>query len=134
MAGEFSTAGAELALNKVFRDSGTSPTTLYLGLATAALTDTSTLGTITEVSTAGYSRQTVAFDAPTGDPSMVDNSADVTFGPFTADPPSVAYAFVTDAESGTTGTIYAYWSGTAVDAASSESIKVAAGALTFTLD
>lgn len=134
IAGELTTDGANLALNKVFRNTGTSPTTLYVGLATAALTDSSTLASITEVSTAGYSRQTVTFSAPTGDPAAIENSADVTFGPFTADPPSVAYCFVTDAASGTSGTIYAHWSGTAVDAAINESLRIAAGALDFTLD
>lgn len=134
MAGQFTTAGSDLALNKVFRNTGTSPATLYLALATVALSDTTTLGTVTEVTTAGYSRQTVAFSAPAGDPSAIENSATVTFGPFTADPPSVAYAFVTDAATGTVGTIYAYWDGTAVDAALNESIQVQAGALDFTLD
>ena len=134
MGGQFTTAGSDLAVNRVFRNTGTSPTSLYLGLATAAVTDSSTLASITEVTTAGYSRQAVTFAAPSGDPSATSNTADITFGPFSADPPSIAYAFVTDAASGTSGTIYAYWDGTAVDAASSESIVVRSGDLDFTLD
>lgn len=134
MAGELTTAGANLALNRTFRNTGTSPTTLYLGLATVALTDASTLGDITEVSTAGYARQAVVFTAPAGDPSAIENTAQIDFGPFSANPPAVAFAFVTDAASGTSGTIYAFWSGTSVDAGSGESIRVAAGDLDFTLD
>ena len=134
MGGQYTTAGANLAIDKTLRNTGTSPTSLYLGLATVAVTDASTLASITEVTTAGYSRQAVTFSAPSGDPSATANTADVTFGPFSADPPSIAYAFVTDAASGTSGTIYAYWDGAAVDAATSESIVVRAGDLDFTLD
>lgn len=134
MGGQFSTAGADLAINKVFRNTGTSPTTLYLGLATVAVTDSSTLASITECTTSGYSRQSFTMAAPSGDPSATSNVADITFGPFSANPPSIAYAFVTDAASGTSGTIYAYWDGTAVDADSAESIVVRAGDLDFTLD
>ena len=134
IGGQFTTAGSDLAINKTLRNTGTSPTSLYLGLATAAVTDASTLASITEVTTAGYSRQAVTFTAPSGDPSATANSADITFGPFSADPPSIAYAFVTDAASGTAGTIYAYWDGTAVDAGSGESIVVRAGDLDFTVD
>lgn len=134
MGGQFTTAGSDLAINKVMRNTGTSPTTLYLGLATVAVTDSSTLASITELTTAGYSRQTVTFVAPSGDPSATSNTADVTFGPFSANPPAVAYAFLTDASSGTSGTIYAYWDGTSVDAASGESIVVRAGDLDFTVD
>lgn len=134
MGGQYTTAGSDLAINKTLRNTGTSPTTLYLGLATVALTDASTLASITEVTTAGYSRQTVTFVAPSGDPSATSNTSDVTFGPFSANPAAIAYAFVTDAASGTVGTIYAYWDGSAVDAASGESIVVRAGDLDFTVD
>lgn len=134
MAGELTQAGSELALNRVLRNTGTSPTALYLGLATVAPTDTSTLATITEVTSTGYSRQAVTFSAPTGDPSSVSNTADITFGPFTADPPAVAYAFVTDASAGTTGTIYYIWSGNTVDAGLNESIRVRAGSLVAQVD
>lgn len=134
MAGELTQAGAELALNKVFRNTGTSPSSLYVGLATAPVTDTDTLASITEMTTAGYARQAITFGAPSGDPSAIANSGDVTFGPFTADPPSIAYAFITDAASGTSGTIYALFAGTPVDAEEDESIRIVAGDLDFSLD
>lgn len=134
MPGQFTTEGSDLAINKVLRNTGTSPTQLYIGLATVALTDSSTLASITELTTSGYSRQAVTFAAPTGDPSNTENSGQLTFGPLTADPPAVAYAFVTDAASGTTGKIYAYWDGSAVDALTGESIIIQAGALDFSVD
>jgi hypothetical protein len=134
MAGSLTQAGATLALNRVFRNTGTSPTALYLGLATVAVTATDTLSSITELTTAGYTRRSVAFDAPTGSsPVSVDNTADVVFGPFTANPPAVAYAFLTDAASGTSGTIYARWTGSSTDAAITESITVRAGTLILNL-
>lgn len=129
MAGGWTSAGAQLVLNRILRNTGTVPTTLYLGLATVAVTATDTLGTITEVTTAGYARQTVAFAAASGtNPSTVSNSGSVTFT-FSADPPSIAYAFLTDAASGTSGNIFYRWSGTAVDAGMGESIEIAASAL-----
>lgn len=134
MAGELTTAGANLALNRVFRNTGTSPTTVYLGLATAPLTDASTLADITELTTAGYARQAVTFTAPSGDPAAIENTAEIAFGPFTANPPPLAYAFITDAASGTIGTIYAYWSGIAVDVDINDEIVVSPGDLDFSID
>ena len=129
MAGGWTGSGAQLVLNRLLRNTGTVPSTLYLGLATVAVTATDTLATITEVSTAGYARQAVTFAAASGtNPATVSNSGAVTFT-FSADPPSITYAFITDAASGTSGTIYYRWTGTAVDAGTGESIEVAAGAL-----
>ncbi len=139
MAGELSTAGADLALNRVFRNTGTSPTALYLGLATAAINDDSTLSTISEVTDAGYARQAVTFTAPADDGTgkrVVKNSADVIFGPWAANQPTaITYCFVTDAASGTTGTIWAWWQ---LDAsktpAAGETLKFAANNLSMSLD
>jgi hypothetical protein len=138
LPGALTQAGANLAHNKVLRNSGTSPTTLYLGLATAVVGATSTLASITEVTTAGYARQPVAFSAPSGSsPVVAVNSADVTFTFSTdppADPPAISYAFLTDAASGTSGIIFARWTSPApVDAAVGESLRVAAGALVLNL-
>lgn len=135
MAGALTKAGAELALNRSLRNTGTAPTSLYLGLATVPVTATDTLATITEVTTAGYSRQAVTLGAPSGsDPVVLANTNAQTFGPFSADPPAIAYAFVTDAASGTTGTIYARWTDTAEDAATSESLQVPTGSLQIGID
>ena len=122
-------------LNRLLRNQGTSPTTVYVGLATTAVTKDDTLATIDEVTTAGYARQAVTFTAPaalndgTHDVMATENSADLTFGPLTADPPEIAFAFLTDAASGTAGTIYERWSGSVVDAPINEVIRIRAAML-----
>lgn len=138
MPGELSNAGADLALNAVFRSGGPGPATVYLGLATAPVNDASTLLNISEVTDTGYSRQAVTFTAPTDDGSgkrIVRNAADVTFGPWAANQATaITYCFVTDAQSGTTGTIYAWWQlDVPKQPVGGETLKFAAGALTMTL-
>lgn len=133
--GAFTKAGAELLLNRGMRNTGSAVTQWYLGLATVAVTATDTLGTITEVSTAGYSRQPVTIGAPSGtDPVIVASTGAAVFGPFSADPPSVAYGFLTDAASGTTGIIGARWTDAAEDAGTSESLSVPAGEMQIGID
>lgn len=129
MAGGWTAAGAQLVQNRILRNTGTVPTTLYLGLATSAVSATTTLGTVAEVTTAGYSRQTVTFAASSGNnPATTSNSGAVTFS-FSGDAPATAYAFLTDAASGTSGSIFYRWDGNTVDPGSTESIEIAAGAL-----
>lgn len=136
MAGELSTVGANYALDIVTgRNAGPGARTTYLALLSAAPTDASTLATMTELSTSGYARQSVAWTAPSGDPSSTQNSGTITFGPFTADPPNVTHCALVSASSGTTGDFLMWWSLTvAKDAAINESIQFAAGALVMTLD
>ena len=128
MAGEFSSVGAGYALDIVTgRNAGPGARTMYLALLSAAPTDTSTLATMTEISTSGYSRQTIAFSAPAGDPSSTNNTAQLTFGPFSADPPNITHCALVSASSGTTGDITAWWSLTAAkDPANGESLQFAA--------
>lgn len=135
MAGELSTVGANNALDGAFGRVTQTARTVYLALLTAAPTDASTLATMAEVTTSGYARQTCAFTAPTGDPSSTNNSAQLTFGPFTADPPNVTHCALVSASSGTSGDFIAWWAlDVAKDAATNESIQVAIGGLTMTLD
>lgn len=127
-----SKAGAELALNSVCRNTGTRPTAWYIGLATSAVAAGTTLASVAELTTAGYARVAVTFNAPSGtSPVTVVQSADLTFGPFSADPPSTAYAFLTEAASGTSGSIWARWTGTAFDAGLGESVTIPAGTLSL---
>lgn len=139
MAGsfEFSTAGAQFALDIVTgRNAGPGARTMYLALLTAAPTDASTLATMTEVSTSGYARQSVAFSAPSAaDPPETHNTATITFGPFSADPPNVTHFALVSASSGTTGDLVAWgaW-GTARDAANGDSLQVAASGVSITCD
>lgn len=135
MPGQLSTVGANNALDAATGRATQTARTVYLALLTAAPGDSTTLATMTELTTAGYSRQVCAWSAPTGDPSLSSNTATITFGPFGADPPSVGWAALVSAASGTTGDFIAYWTAdVAQDAANGQSIQVAIGALTLSLD
>lgn len=135
MAGQLSTTGANIALDAATGRATQTARTVYLALLTAAPSDATTVATMTEVTTSGYSRQAVTFSAPTGDPSTSSNTATITFGPFSADPPNVPYAALVSSASGTGGDLIAYWTADiARDAANGESLQVAAGALILTLD
>lgn len=135
MPGEASTAGANIALDAMTGRATQTARTTYLALLTAAPTDATTLATMTELSATGYARQSVAWTAPTGDPSSTQNSATLTFGPFTTDPANATHCALCSAASGTTGDFIFHWALTAAkDAAIGESIQFAAGSLTATTD
>ena len=135
MPGEFSTAGANIALDAATGRATQTARTMYLALLTAAPSDSTTMATMTEVSTAVYARQACAFTAPSGDPSSTSNSAQITFGPFTADPPNVTHCALVSAATGTSGDLVMHWAlDVAKDAATNESIQVAIGGLVMTLD
>lgn len=137
MAGELSTVGAQYALDYVTGRAlpYTATRTTYLALLSAAPTDASTLATMTEISTSGYARQAVTWTAATSaNPSVTQNSGTITFGPFTADPPSATHCALVSASSGTVGDFLMWWTLTvAKDAATGESIQFAAAALVMTL-
>lgn len=135
MAGELSTRGAALAQDAVTGRAAASARTVYVALLSAAPTDATTLATMTEITTAGYTRQTYTPTTPAGDPSVVSNSNAITFGPFTADPPAVTHLALVSAASGTTGDFLYWWTAdTARDAAIGDSITIAIGGLTMSLD
>lgn len=135
MAGEASSVGAGIALDAMSGRATASSRTTYLALLTAAPTDASTLATMTEVTTSGYSRQAVTWSAPSGDPRVTSNTALITFGPFTADPPNVTHAALVSAASGTTGDFIYWWTlDNARDGANGDSLTVAIGALVMQLD
>lgn len=135
MAGEASNFGAGAALDAMTGRATQTARTTYLALLSAAPGDTTTLATMTEITTAGYARQSVAWSSPTGDPRSTSNSSAVTFGPFTADPPNVTHVALVSASSGTTGDFIYYWAlDTARDGITGDSLQFAAGALVMTLD
>ena len=135
MPGQLSTVGANVALDAVTGRATQTARTTYLALLTAAPSDSTTVATMTEVTTAGYSRQACTFAAPSSDPSITSNTATITFGPFSADPPNVPYVALVSSASGTGGDFLAYWTAdVARDAANGESIQIAAGGLTLSLD
>ena len=146
MAGELSTVGAQYALDFVtgrqigYAVSGTaagsSGRTTYVALLTAAPNDASTLATMTEVTTSGYARQSIAWTAATNaSPSVTQNSAAITFGPFSAAMASAAtHCALVSASSGTTGDFLMWWTlDFSKQAAQNESIQFAIGALSMSL-
>ena len=135
MPGEASSVGAGIALDAMSGRATQSARTTYIALLTAAPTDASTLATMSEITTAGYARQAITWGAPSGDPRTTSNTATITFGPFTADPPNVTHAALVSALSGTTGDLIYFWTlDVAKDAALNESIQIAAGAAVMSLD
>ncbi|MBM7623715.1 phage tail fiber protein [Sporohalobacter salinus] len=100
MAGNLTNIGEKLALNLLFRNTGTPPTDIYLGLATGKIEDSDDLSTITEEDDQAYSRQKVTFTAPgnngEGATEIINNEA-IKFGPWDADADNdITYAFFVD--------------------------------------
>lgn len=98
MAGKLSSYGELVTLNSLFRDR-----TVYMGLATSSVTKNSNLGTITEVTTSGYSRKQVACSVPVqeGGVGTIKNSSRVEFGPWGADQATpITHVFITEQPAG----------------------------------
>lgn len=90
---------------------------------------------LVEVTTAGYSRQLVAWTSASGAyPSPVSNSGVLTYGPMTAGMTLAAQwaALVTHAATGTTGLLLYYWQlDTPQQVSVSQSIQIPIGSLTL---
>lgn len=136
MAGEASTFGAGVALDAMNGRATQTARTTYLAALTAAPTDATTLATMTELTTTGHGgRKAVTWAAPSGDPTVTSNTNAMTFGPFTADPPSVGWLALVSAASGTTGDFIYWWTvDTARDGISGDTLNVAISALVMQLD
>lgn len=135
MAGEASSFGAGAALDAMSGRATQTARTVYLVALSAAPSDSTTLGTMTEITTSGYARQAAAWSAPSGDPRVTSNTGVITFGPFSADPPNVTHLALVSASSGTSGDFIYYWTlDTARDGISGDSLQVAIGALVMQLD
>lgn len=81
----------------------TAPSTLYVGLFTAAPSDT---GGGTEVSGGGYARQTATFTVSGTEPTEATNSAPIDYPTATADLGTITHVGVFDAL--TSGNLLAY--------------------------
>ena len=141
MAGSLSNSGEALALNMLFRNTGTSPSAIYLGLITDAagtLDESSGLADITEVDDVGYQRLEVVFDAPSliSGKQTIQNSSQLEFGPWDSDEDAgITYVFLCDAASGTTGDILGLFELPSVKSPlAGESLIVTAGNLSFNID
>jgi hypothetical protein len=114
----------------------TAPRNTYLALLIAdpgGDTDTIDMTTLPEITTAGYARQQVVWTAPSGSPMTTANNALLFYGPFTADMVDAAqYAALVTTASGTTGDVIYVWPiDDPLQAATNESLQIAAGALTL---
>jgi len=139
MAGQFSDAGSNRALDAVTGRATVSSATTYLALLTAAPGDTTTLATMTEYGATGYSRQAVTWSSPALNGSNVpesSNSGTVTFGPFTAGTgATITHAALVSAASGTTGSILAWWDlDNARTPSTNDSVEVTNGNLKLSVD
>lgn len=91
-------------LNHVFGGTAyTAPTTLYVGLFTAAPGET---GGGTEVSGSGYARQSAAMSVSGTSPTEADNDAAIEFPTATGNQGTISHAGVFDASTG--GNLLAY--------------------------
>ena len=119
----------EKILDHVFRNTAyTSPTTVYLGLLSAAPTDSSSG---TELSGNGYARQATAFDAFSGGKSIT-NTSDETFTASGGSWSTITHFGVYDAS--TAGNLLAYGQiGPNVTLADTESFVAEAGKLVIEL-
>lgn len=135
MPGQASSRGSAIMLDAASGRATQTARTTYLALLTAAPTDATTLATMTEVTTAGYSRQAVTWSDPGASSETSSNTNAITFGPFTADPPNVTHCALVSAATGTTGDLIWYWTlDAARDAASGDSISVAVSALSMSAE
>ena len=139
MAGQFSDAGSNIALDALTGRATQTAATTYIALLTAAPSDTTTPATMTEYGATGYARQSCAWGAPALNGSSVPETANtgiLTFGPFTAGTgATVAYAALVEAVSGTTGVIRNYWTlDTARTPGVGDSITVAVGGFKISVD
>jgi len=136
MPGELSQVGANNALDGALGRVTQTARTVYLALLTAAPSDTTTNATMTEYGATGYSRQACAMTAPSGDPSSTNNSAALTFGPFTAGTGGViTHCALVSSASGTTGDFISHWAlTTSRTPAVNDSVSFAIAALVLTLD
>lgn len=135
MPGELTTVGAGKALDAVNGRATQTARNTYVALLTAAATDANIISELSEVTTAGYARQQATWGAPSGDPQVAANTNAMTFGPFTADPPNVTHLALVSSASGTSGDLLYRWQAdTARDGITNDSITIAIGALTMSLD
>ena len=135
MPGEATTVGAGKALDAISGRATQTARATYLCLLTASATDADTIAGLAEVATAGYARQSVTWGAPTGDPQVSANTNAMTFGPFSADPPNITHLALVSSASGTSGDLLYRWTAdTPRDGITNDSITVAIGALSMSLD
>lgn len=133
MAGELSNAGANLALNTIFRTD-----TIYLGLATSTIDDETTLATVVEEDDANYVRKVISFNAPSdvGGKQTIKSNGAVAFDAWesnASDP--ITWAFITTVATLSEGDILAYFAlTTAKQPATGETLTIPDQGCTFDIE
>jgi hypothetical protein len=137
MAGKLSYVGAGNALDGTLGRATQTLRTLYLALLTAAPTGSTTTATMTEYAATGYARQAIAMTTPSGTPRVSSNSAVLNFPAFTGATGSTAITYwaLVSASTGTSGDLVAWGDfTTSRTPAANDSVSVAIGAITVTID
>jgi hypothetical protein len=148
MAGNFTDTTDRAILNWVTGTSlggWTPPTTAYVALltvnpATTAVDPTDPqMSELTELVATGYARQSITFNAatsPSQGTSQIQNSALVSFGPFTdaaGSGTATTYGALVTTASGTSGEVIGVWQwDTPITAPQNQSITIPIANLTFT--
>jgi len=112
MAGNLSHDIEDDVLNALFRGGSYSGGTVYVGVATAPIRSSDTLATIEEEDDSGYQRVTATFTAPSvvENRTVVRNDGPINIGTWNASgDKDVTYGFITDAQSGTSGNVLAWF-------------------------
>lgn len=137
MTGQLTLYGRNRAINAGVGNQEAATSAMYLALATALPTGPGTAALSSfqahEISTSGYDRQAITWNSASG--GTITNSGTILFGQFTADPPSVQYAFECDTSSGSVGDTIAYWTlDEAVDANNGDYIQISPTDLKIAVD
>lgn len=107
MPGQASHKGAQKMLDAIFNGG-----TVYVGLSTTAITDTTTLAQVTEPTDATYARKVADFTnaALVNGEMEVSNATKIDYGTWTGNASApIIYAFLTTAQTGTVGDIDFWW-------------------------
>jgi hypothetical protein len=141
MPGESSDKGADIALDAMTGRATQTARTTYLVLLTSAPSDTTTMGTMAELTAPasnGYARQAVTWNTPATDGAgarQSTNNGAVTFGAFSADLSAVTHVALVSASTGTGGDFIYYWTlDSSRDPANGDSIQFADQALVMKVD
>lgn len=145
MSGGLTGIGAMAALNYLTGralDLGTAPQTMQLALLTAPPPVNPAVSALSEVAATGYARQNVAWssaaDPVPEQPSVISNSANILYGPFTAVgglgfPATHCALLGTDSALGSVQVLMTWQFDTPGTAAQNESLQISAGSLVMTL-
>lgn len=135
--GQLSIQGETQCLQKAFRDQ-----TVYIALSTAtagAITDSTAIGSASEVTDTGYARVAITFGTPSQNASSateISNSADVITPVWAANQASaITHALIMDSPTKGAGNILGYHQlATSITPTAGQAVKFAAGQIKLSLE